>query len=68
MGTHTIGEELGPFDKYTEVLVEKIGTVGVQKNTVVTFEQDDDSGSIAVVHKAYVKKVAKKAVKKATKK
>lgn len=66
MGTHTIGEKLGPFDKYTEVLVEKIGTVGVPKNTVVTFEQDDDSGHIELVH---TEKVAdKKATKKVTKK
>lgn len=47
MATKAIGKAVGPFDKYTEVLIENVGTVGIPANKVCKVLEDTDTGEIS---------------------
>jgi hypothetical protein len=68
MGKKTIGKAVGPFDKYTEVLIENIGTVGVPARKVCKVVQDEETGTVSFELTDPKPEAKKPAAKKAAKK
>ena len=63
MSKEAVHKAVGPYEKYTEVLVEGVGTVGVPAGQVCKFVADDD-GNIVLEYSDAPKKAAPKAAKK----
>lgn len=60
-----IGNAVGPFDAYTEVIVDGVGTVGVPAKKVGrAYREEDGQITIEFTDKPAAKPAAKKAAKK----